>query len=293
MRGPLALVLALLLGMAAGCASVERARAPAWLPRLNPFQGPVGSDVVHMEVALLERPLGDPYINEELWQLADERVISPERRAAMDGSGFRVGQVSGLMTPPGLLSLLTSKRSCVNPRGVQVRAGHATSVKLAPTAATCRFHLERDGQDSELEFHQAELRLGVVASLLKNGHTRLRFTPQVIHGEIMGTYRPADDRSGWLMDTRRPKEDFTAFSWEACLAPNEYLVIGGKYDKPETLGHQCFVRPEEATPVQRLLVIRCSTVKPTTTPAALSGPAGEEDSPDKGVPLALQAAGKP
>jgi hypothetical protein len=110
---------------------------------------------------------------------------------------------------------------------------------------------------------------------------------------MMATYRPAEDRSGWLMDTRRPKEDFTVFSWEATLAPNEYLVIGGRYDKPETLGHQCFVRSEEATPVQRLLVIRCCSVKPSATPLATSAPGGEEDTGDKGLPLALQAAGQP
>jgi hypothetical protein len=73
---------------------------------------------------------------------------------------------------------------------------------------------------------------------------------------MTSVYRPADDHSGWLMDNQRPAEDYTALSWEASLAPSEYLVIGGRYDRPDTLGHQCFVRPDETVPVQRLLVIR-------------------------------------
>jgi hypothetical protein len=290
MRGRLPLVFALWTAVAAGCGTVDETRTTAWLPHFNPFQGPTGPDVIHMEVALLERPLGDRYINGELWEQADERLIGPQRQALMEGSGFRIGLVSGLMTPPDLLALLTSKRCCVNPRGRQVRAGHPTSVKLGPAVPQCRFRIEQDGRPVDVEFEQAELRLRVVPALMKDGRTTLRCTPQVLHGEMTSVYRPADDHSGWLMDNQRPAEDYTALNWEASLAPSEYLVIGGRYDRPDTLGHQCFVRPDETVPVQRLLVIRSRPQQRQPEASSPAVPTESSKTVPASAPLALQAA---
>ena len=156
MRGRLVLLVVLWTSLAAGCQTGSKTGSTNWMPRFNPFQGPTGPDVVYLEVALLERPLGDPYINEELWQSADERLIGSDQKALMEESGFRMGQVGGLMTPSGLMSLLTSKRYCVNPRGLQVRAGQATTLKVGPTLPHCRFQIEQEGHPQEVKFEQAE-----------------------------------------------------------------------------------------------------------------------------------------
>jgi hypothetical protein len=60
-------------------------------------------------------------------------------------------------------------------------------------------------------------------------------------------------------------------------------VIGGRLDRPHTLGHECFVRTDEQVPVQRLLVIRTARVTAENPPAtAENGYAAP--------PLACQAA---
>jgi hypothetical protein len=292
MRGRLALVLALWVGAAAGCTPVEKVSSTSWLPRLPSFQGPVGPDVVQMEVALLERPLGDPYINKDLWQFADERVVGPDRKAVMEGSGFRIGQVSGRLTPSGLLALLTSKRCCANPRALRVHAGHPTPLELGPALPVCRFQIDQDGQPVTAEFAQAQCRLVVVPSLAGDGKTVLRFTPQVVHGAAAQVYRVTDDHTGLTMVTQRPTQDYPDLSWEATLAPDEYLVVGGCYDKPGTLGHQSFVRPDEAPPVQRLLVVRAGPLEdePKVPAPPAPGAADKDDPGAKAPPLALQAA---
>jgi hypothetical protein len=289
MRGRLALVLVLCGGVAGGCTPTEKVSSTSWLPGLSAFRGPVGPDVVRMEVALLERPLGDPYLNQDLWQFADERVVGPDRKAAVEEGGFRVGQVSGRLTPPGLLALLTSPRCCVNPRGVSVHAGHPTPLDLGPVLPVCRFQIDRDGQPAPAEFTEAQCRLMVVPSLADDGTLTLRFTPQVVHGSAEHVYRVSDDHSGLTMVSQRPTQEYPELSWEAVLPPDEYLVIGGRYDRPGTLGHECFVRPDEPAPVQRLLVIRAGPLEaePKLTAAALPGP--DERGP-KSPPLALQAA---
>ncbi len=149
MRRRLALMLALCLGCAAGCHPGGAARSTAWLPRLRPFQGPAGADVVQMRVALVECPLGEPdfrYINGELWALADERAIDLEHQQVMKDSGFRVGQV-GSQPPARLLELLTSGRSNTAARSISFRADHAKELPIGPTLPACRYTVE--GEDGK------------------------------------------------------------------------------------------------------------------------------------------------
>lgn len=275
------LALVLLLGsvLVAGCVTGEGGSSTRWM-RGSAFRGPAGADVVQLEIALLERPLGDPFLNEELWQSVDERVVGPQERAVMESAGFRVGQMNALLTPPQFLQLLTSERWNVAPHALRNRAGKPTPLTLGAPHEICRFKIDKDGEPEEVEFHRAECRLVVVATPTTGQSTTLRFTPQVIHGERDQAYRVSEDRSTLMLVTERPTETYADLAWEATLGPNEYIVIGGRYDDSQTPGHQFFVRPDEAKPVQRLLVIRAATT---------SRSAGE-NADQKSPALAQQAA---
>ncbi len=284
MRRRLALILALGVMWAAGCAPDSAVRSTSWLPHRHLFQGPTGPDVVQMRVALLECPPGETewrYLNGDLWQLADESLIEEDRRQAMTDSGFRVAKV-GTPPPARLLSLLTSQRFNPAPRELSFRAGDPKDLYLGPALAHCRFRAERDGESADLE--RADCKLVVVASRGDDGKTRLRLTPQVEHGEAKDAYR-VDPQSGSFMSApERPTEAYPQMAWEAELALNEYLIVGGSYERTESLGHQFFVRPDEARPVQRLLVLQMGAA-PAEVPAP-AAPAGTTGP----VPVALQAA---
>jgi hypothetical protein len=292
MRRRLALMFALCLGCAAGCYPPETVRSTtAWLPHLRPFQGPSGPDVVQMRVALIECPLGGAdfrYINGELWSLADERAIDIEHQQIMKDSGFRVGQI-GSQPPPRLLELLTSARANASSRGVTFRADHPRELPIGPTLPVCRYTVEGEDGKAEVRLDQADCRLSLTATVGKEG-TTLRFTPEVAHGDAKQVFR-GDDRTGWVSVPERPTESYPQLSWEATLAPNEYLIVGGAYDRPEALGHQFFVRPDEPAPVQRLLVIHMGAApqEPPVNPAP-SQPTAGQDAPPRSAPLALQAA---
>lgn len=284
-----ALAPGLLCVLLAGCLSHETAHKAAWLERLRPFQGPDVADVVVMDVALLERPVGDHYLNADLWDLADEQVVPLEQKSLLEENGFRVGQVGGI-TPPGLQALLTSERSCVNPRRIQTHAGNATTVMLGTTQVRCRYEVRQEGQVIPVELEQARCTLLVVPTLTRDGRTKLRFTPQVQHGESSLQPCPAADRSGWVIQEQRPLEDYPALAWEVSLAPNEYVLVGARYDCPESLGHQAFFQKEGPSPVQRLLVIRTgrSNLEPDPFPAP-TAPAGDPAF-SKSPSLAFQAS---
>jgi hypothetical protein len=283
-----ALLFGLLVGLLAGCATGKPARFISWFGQA-PFQGLEGPDVIRMDVALIERPPDDAYLSWEVWRLADEQVVSLERRAVLEESGFRVGLLAGLK-PAGLQTLLSSEKSCANPRRFFLHAGKAATVALGPTRARYRFQIPEAGQAGFVSFEQATSSLEVVPSLKGNGQIQLRFTPQMQHGEPVLAAHTAEDNSGFLLQAERPTKSYAALAWEVTLAPNQYLIVGARLDRPESLGYQSFLRKDEAVAVQRLLVIRVAHASPTGS---------QEDSVDseeteahlgRTLPLALQAA---
>jgi hypothetical protein len=284
-----ALIWVLLAGLLVGCASGAPERSTSWLGRFRSFQLPAGPDVIQMEVVLLERPIGDPYINQEVWQLADEQIVPLERKALLGENGLRVGQLGGQM-PVGLLSLLTSERSCVNPRRHYIHAGKPRLFALGPACALCQFQTQLEGETMPFTLDQAQCNLSVVPVLGDKGQVRLQFTPQIDYGETRFAAQPAEDNSGFILQPKRSTKSFPALSWEVSLAANQYLLVGARADRFDSLGYQCFVRHDETNQVQRLLVIRAWRAVPAGANEASSWSDDEDSVPGRAPPLALQAA---
>jgi hypothetical protein len=288
MRQRQALLPGLLAVLLCGCVSQESIRT-SWLERFHRMQGPTGPNVIQMDVALIEAPLGDSYLDRELWSQADEQVLALEQKNLLEDNGLQIGQVGGI-TPAGLQALLTSNKSSPDPRRITLRAGQSYDLLLGPMLPICRYRLLQDGESADVRLEQAQYVVAVVPTLTADGRTTLRFTPQVRHGEARLQPRPAADLSGWLMRPQQATETYAHLSWEVTLAPNEYVVIGGRSDRPATLGHECFLRAEETPPTRRLLVIRTGRTPPSIEPAVVEGP-GEQASEEEGIPpLACQAS---
>jgi hypothetical protein len=281
--------LGLLVGLLGGCISEQPLRSTSWLERLRGNSGPTGPDVVQMEVDLIERPINDPYLNHGLWKLADEQNIDLERKAVLQDNGFQIGQISGLIPPP-LLALLRSERSCANPRLVLFHAGDPRNVVLGPTLPSCSFRLILNSQEEEVQLDQALCALVVTATLVEDGRIRLSFVPQVKHGQSMNVFRPTPNGQDFMMQQERPTENYTALGWEITTGPNEYVIIGGRMDRPESLGHQCFIREGETRGVQRVLALRASRAERGFTPDAAEGDPGSGSAFEKSPSLALQAS---
>jgi hypothetical protein len=268
----LALMVALGLALALGCTPVQKVASTSWLPGRQPFQGPTGADVVEMRVALLEvRP------GEAEWKYVN-------RRDAMAESGFRVGRL-GTQPPPALLALLTSRRFNPSPRDISFRTGDNRPLAVGPTLSHCRYRAGGDPEPVALD--HADCKLVVTAARGPDGKTVLHVTPEVQHGDAENVYRVDEKAGSFLSQPERPTKNYPHMGWEAELARNEYLVIGGSYERSESLGHQFFVRPDESPPVQRLLVIQMGAAQGQTPLPALAPSGGAAA---RSAPLALQAA---
>ena len=101
-------------------------------------------------------------------------------------------------------------------------------------------------------------------------------------------WRPLADRSGWTLQLQQPTEAYAALGWEVSLAPGEYLVVGARFDRPGTLGHEAFVRTDEPAPVQRLLFLR--TARPGAVLDLGLPSAASDGTSSRPPPLALQAS---
>jgi hypothetical protein len=268
-----------LLVLGAGCAWQEHNVTPkSWLERLR--QNPIDGPHAVIELALIERPAGDSYINRELWDSVDELVVDLERRAALDDNGLRLGQLIG-SPPHAFQSMLLSKRSCSNPHALMVPPGRTMPVYLGPMLAHSAYELVQGTSRKTIELDQARYCLEVTPVLTADGRTKLSFTPKVEHGESVLPFQPAPDESSWTLRIERAHHRYAEFGWEVTLSPNQYLIIGGRVDRDTSLGYEAFFQDEESG-VQRLLVLRCRRGGPAATETELDG-----------APLALQATVAP
>jgi len=284
----LALTIVLAAGALAGCFSGNKDRGTA-RPSGPPLAGVVGDDVVYVDVAVIERTLGDSFLNRELWNEADEEVvriesepaISLERKRALEKNGFRVGQVGGLL-PSKLHDLLTSERSCQT-RRIELHAGHETVLSCGPPWPKCYYRLLHDDRSAPVELDRARCELEVVPSLADEGRIRLRFTPRIKHGDVKTAFVPVHESDGqrrWDRQEDQAEEVYPWLSWTLTLVPSEYVVVGALVDNGDTLGEQFFLTQEEGRPiVQRLLVLRATHV-----------PTPIRENPGRNSPLSLRAS---
>jgi hypothetical protein len=271
----------LLLWLVAGCAtegSVRRGAGPGPQP-------PIGPDGVVLDVVLLERPVGDRYLNGALWGSADEHAVPVEQKALLEDNGFRVGRLVGA-TPRELQKLLTSKRYCVTSWRQLLPAGKSLTLTVGRPVPEVRYQL---GQEPEVVLEKAQSFLVVVPTLTADGRTRLQFTPQIRHGDTQAEYEVPPDRSDYVLTYRQPQKTYPSLGWEVTLAPNEYVLIGAALDRPQSLGYQCFIQEDDESAGQRLLAIRttrsAAEVRDEPAPAAPDMAASTSLAP----PLALQA----
>ncbi len=284
MRHGLALGIVLCSGLLLGCFSPQPSKTLSQYSSPPPFEGPTGANVVTLRVVVIERPIGDFALNEEIWKLADEQSLDLEHKILLHENGFRMGQF-GSCPPPSLRDLLESDRSCLNPEEIYMRAGNPRTVLLGPSQSPCSFQLVSSGQATPVELDQAQCQLQIVPTLTRDGRIRLQFTPCIKHGQPAMTPGPVKDPGGtlrWEMECRQPLETYTHLSWHQTVSDSDWVVVGTWLDRKGTLGQRCFLETEAPPPVQRLLALR--------TFRASQPPPASKDGLGKSPAIAAQAS---
>jgi hypothetical protein len=242
------------------------------------------AETIRLDVAVVERPAGDHYLNHDVWDMADEQAIDLERKPVLDDNGLRAGLIGGLL-PADLLALLSSDRTCPEPHRIRLQAGTASPLPMGRQQSRCAFDLHAGRGATAVSLQDASCFLEVTPTLAEDGRIMLHLTPVIRHGTSRVEPRAVRDASGehrWDMKAEQSTETYEALSWDLAVNPDEYAVIGTRIERADTLGQRFFLDPEAATPIQRLLVIRCGRV---LADASMDLQGKERVAP----PLALQA----
>jgi hypothetical protein len=287
MRHSVAVVLAAAAGLLAGGCLGPGPEPSASRHEGPPLAGPVGDDVVRLDVYLVERPASDAAFAQDVWPLADEEQgLSPELKSLLEENGFRTGRVGGGL-PDELRRLTESERSCADPRRLTLHAGKPTAVVVGPPVAQHAFTLRQNGRPTGVTLDQAQCLLQATPRLADGGRVALRLTPQVRHGAPLPTPRPVQEASGtlrWDLQVQQSCETYAGLSWELTVADDDYVLVGAAPNRPDTLGARAFLCADDAPRRQRLLVLRAARA-PTAA-------AGDEAAPGRAPPLAAQAGRK-
>jgi hypothetical protein len=275
-------LLPLVACLSSGCLPLETVpETAAPVVRMRPELHP---DAVVMDIAVIERPLGDPFLNQELWQRADQLAVDLDRKSLLEANGLRVGQLVGL-TPAELQDLLTSPRWCPQPYKRFTPSGRRHTCRIEVLHPHCQYdvHLGRKVLDEQVD--RANFCFDVTPTHTNDGRTKLSFIPKVETGEQMLPFQPASHEGNWVYRVERPAKDYPELSFEVTLRPNEYLIIGPDLTRKNTIGHRAFVEDEGLEPMQRLLVIRTARSLHSADEPSLAELARSSASP----PLAVQA----
>ena len=229
-----------------------------WPSRTRTPDSTPQTDIVVMQVSVLEVPVGDTFANKEVWTTVDEQIesIPPELRKNLEENGLRVGLV-GARTPDGLLDLLTSKRS---------NSGATETYRLSyehpfgPRIPRCEFPLHYvDRDDETVAFDQAQFKFKLTRSLAADGKIRIQFTPEVEFHDPKKWSR-LNPVVPLAVQGQRTTEPISTLQFDVNLGEKEYLVVGARLDHPKSLGVKFLVTPDVDRPVQRLIAIRAGRI---------------------------------
>ena len=270
---------------AAGC--VTHAARPAVAPAtqvarsLIPTVPPEG---VYLESILLERPVGDRFLDRDLWD-AVLPIGSAETRVLLNENGLRAGVLAGSL-PQRFQTLMESESEAINGRGLTFAMRKDEVLPTSGLRERCEFGLLADmaGARAPVVFKQARCGVMVRPEALADGRVRVWCEPQIQYGERRDLFRASADVTVLVKSEELPLARYPMLAFDAPLGRNEYLVIGWQAAQADTLGAALFAVAANGQPRQRVLVIRARQANP--------GPAGDLPSlgPTRRPSVAAEAA---
>ncbi len=249
---------------AAGAGCVTRDDGPPGVSVARSLAPAAPVDGVYLESFLLERPVGDRFLDRDLWN-ETLPVGTPEARVLLSENGLRVGVLAGAL-PQRFQSLLRSESDTLNGRGLTFSSRKEDVLPTSGPHERCEFSLRTHLTDPPSDVALERARCGVLVrpEAAERGSVRVKCEPQIQHGERQEQLRPSADITGFVKFEAVPLVRFQPLAFEALLSPNEYLLIGWSADQPNTLGEALFAVDANSQPRQRVLVIRVRQVNPAS-----------------------------
>jgi hypothetical protein len=222
-----------------------------------------------LDVALVQAPLGDAFLDRLIWAGADQMILSADKRDLLEANGLRIGVLVG-SPPAGLTNLLQTDRTCVERHGRFAPSGVTVNQPLLTATETVPCRIQHVGRVETASLDRPIFSLDFTPQRLSPSTIRLKIVPRIETGDKLLTYKPVPEESKWALDTKRAGQSLIELGCDVDLLENQILIIGCRSEREETFGYGGFVRVDGPEPMQRLLVVR--HLRPSAaTSAAASG----------------------
>jgi hypothetical protein len=194
-----------------------------------------------LRVAILDRALRDPAINEAVWKAADVQVISPEARRALEVNGLKLGVITGEL-PPELESVLHAPPPHkVEPATFLLEDGDPTLISISDSIDEVTLLVNRDNRPYGKDYQKASGFFRVTASHDGTNKVALRFTPEIHHGAIQRSFQPIAEGTPYSpqqfkINDGQQVETLGDLSAVLTLEPGQAAVIGCRPEQKRSLG---------------------------------------------------------
>lgn len=285
MCGRFAIVLVL---AGAGCAPL--AKAPAATPIRLP-QARLAPDAVVIDIAFVRLPAAEEAASKQIWDAADEQVLSAEVRRELAANGLRVG-VFGQELPARLRELLdaphnpleslnTIEAADVEVDGtrqhVPLRAGHRAKIKTAKVLPELALLLTEQAQLRGHQLTDAQCLLAVRPFPQGDGRVKLSITPEIEHGAVKSRWTGGEGMM--IQQTGQDRLVLDRLRLDVPLAAGQSVILSAT-DEIKGVG-KCFFTETAGSALQRrMLILRLAQSQfddlfaPEQTTAPLSTPGG-------------------
>lgn len=249
--------------MVVGC--LNRPPRPAAESVVRSLAPVVPVEGVYLESVVLERPLGDRFLDHDLWNTAVP-VGSQEARTLLAENGLRAAVLSGSL-PPQFQKLLDSETEAIGGRGLTFAMRKDEVLPTSGPSERCEFGLLADlaGARAPVALKQARCGVLVRPEVAADGRVKVYCEPQIQHGERRDLFRPSADGTGFVRLEELPLARYPVLGFDARLARTDYLVIGWSAEQADTLGAALFAVEANGQPRQRVLVVRARQVTAGST----------------------------
>jgi hypothetical protein len=195
-----------------------------------------------LKVAILDRPFLDPPINEVVWRLADEQVLAPTERRALEANGLRVGRITGEL-PAELDSILKDEapQRKVTPVSFFVESGEqAPLISSRESVEQVTLFVNRDERVSGKTYKDASGFFRVIARHDGAHGISVQIIPEIHHGPVRQTYQPIPNAAfttqSFMINNGQQEESLRELAAKLVLETGQIAVIGCRPEQKRSIG---------------------------------------------------------
>jgi hypothetical protein len=216
---------------------------------------------------ILNRPFRDPVINEVIWRVADEQVVAPAVRRALEVNGLRVGRVTGEL-PRELETILKEggpQNPKVAPTNLFIESGEQSLINISEPIASISLLVNKDNRVSGKDYQAASGFIRVTARHDGAHGVALRLVPEIHHGPLQRSFPALPNAAGFApqelsIRDGQQEETIPELAADLVLETGQVAVLGCRPESQRSLGSFLFseAASESGPSHQRLILIWAS-----------------------------------